>query len=693
MDLRRRYRELVVLGALVWGASLAAITDGRIELVDGVLYDVALTLAPSRGAVPPRAVVVAIDERSLSSGALESVPRVFFGPRYAELLEGLVHGGATAVGFDVIFSYAASRFAAIDPTYDDALLAALARNRDRVVLARTATTPVAAPFVAALFDANRDAGREEPAAIAYSELVPSEDGVQRWIHSHYATTDGTSLPTLAARLAAIAGGPERAAPFLLAPAAPLESLPTYAFADMLRCIETDPATVRAAVAGKTVLVGSNLPEEDRKRASDRFLRWPNTPTAGTSSGACNLVAMGPSAPGSDSVPGVHIHAAAVDSLLAGTGVELTPAPARIATATVAALLCACIGLFLSPGVAVGALIAFVAALFAGSAAGVAAGHWLPIAVPAIAALAAMLGGQLARFFAEDRRRRRLETTFGCYLAPAIVSQLANADTDVALGGEEREITVMFADLSNFTGISDTMGPAELMKLTNRYFKIIVEVIDGMGGYVDKFIGDSVMAIWGAPARMPDAAAKALASALAIQAQVRAMNARRAGGEEPRFEVKIGISTGPAIVGNVGTPKRLSYTALGATVNLAARLEKVCSTFGCPIVVDAATTAALRDRYLFCELDAVSLKGKQRPVAVYEAVAPLATASAAQREYVARYETALACYRAGDPDRAATLWMEIAATSPRPGGNPAAPAIMAGRARSGERATIAPAAGA
>src|SRR5207244_10402440 len=110
-----------------------------------------------------------------------------------------------------------------------------------------------------------------------------------------------------------------------------------------------------------------------------------------------------------------------------------------------------------------------------------------------------------------------------YLAPEIVRQLSEDDTDLQLGGEVREITVMFADLSNFTAISDTMPPAELMELTNRYFKVIVEVIDEMGGYVDQFIGDSVMALWGAPASAQDSAARAVAIAFLIDQRVTALN--------------------------------------------------------------------------------------------------------------------------------------------------------------------------
>jgi len=683
LDFRRKYRELVLLGALVAGATLAVVTNGRVELVDGIFYDVALALAPSRvPAAPSRVAIIAIDERSLASKLLESTPRVFFSPYYAELLKGLYQAGATAVGFDVIFNYAASRFGAIERSYDDPLLAELAQHRDSVVLARTASTTVAEPYVAAVFDPVADSGREEPRAIAYSELVPSEDGVQRWVFPEYLASDGTKLPTLASRLAEIAGNRGLTEAFLLAPAAPLESIPTYAFSDVMECMRTHPNAIKSAFAGKVVLIGSNLAEEDRKRAPDRFLHWPTQAPSADVAGTCHLVALGPSAPESDSVPGVHIHAAAIDSLLSGTGVTLVPTPVRVMVSTAAAVVCSAFGLFLSPIIAVGALVGFLAVLFFASVGIVTSGHWLPIAVPGVAALMALLGGQLARFLAEDRRRKRLESAFGCYLAPAIVSKLADADADLQLGGEEREITVMFADLSNFTTISDTMGPAELMELTNKYFKVIVDVIDEMGGYVDKFIGDSVMALWGAPAAVSNPQACALQSALLIKQRVQQLKSHGAGKDLAGFDVKVGISSGRAIVGNVGAPRRLSYTALGATVNLAARLENVCSTFGCTIVVDAATMAALPDRYLFCELDAVALKGKRNPVAVYEAIAPIEIATPEQHDYVARYQAALQCYRTGHPNRAAELWLELVATSHR-GSGVSPPSIMAHRARAGE----------
>lgn len=689
MPLRRRYREIVLLAAFAGGMVLTLATDGRVELVDGVLYDASLALAPARPLPkPPPVAVVAIDERSLAVGPLASTPRVFFGPHYATLIEGLFDAGAKAVGIDIIFAYAASRFPAVDPGYDDAFLATLARHRGKVVIARTAGTPVADPFVAALYDPDRDAGREEPQAIAYSELVPSEDGVQRWIHPGYATADGSILPTFTARLAAIAGATGDAGPFLLAPSAPLENLPTYALAEVLGCMATDPGAVQATFGGKVIVVGSNLPEEDRKRGPDRFLAWPKPQAEGSRAAPCRLAPLGPSVPGSDSVPGVHVHAAAIASVLAGSGVHLAAPSARLAAGGTAALASAAFGLVLAPGVAVGAFIGLLAALFGISVLGIGLGQWLPVAVPMLAALCALLGGQLTRYLVEDRRSKRLERQFGRYLAPAIVSRLAESDDGLRLGGEERDITILFADLTNFTGVSDTMEPAALMQLTNRYFRVIVDVIDANGGYVDKFIGDAVMAIWGAPAKVPDAPAQALKSALEMRERIAQFNARGGGRGPTTFDVKIALSSGPAVVGNVGTPRRLSYTALGATVNLAARLEKMCSVFGSPVVVDATTHAALRERYLFCELDAVTLKGKQWPVSVYAAIAPAAAATAGQREFVARYAEALQRGRAGELDQAARLWAELDAATV-PGCPTLAARVMAQRALSGAPLAVAP----
>src|SRR5204862_6612090 len=161
-------------------------------------------------------------------------------------------------------------------------------------------------------------------------------------------------------------------------------------------------------------------------------------------------------------------------------------------------------------------------------------------LPAAAAVAAMVVAYVVRFVIEDRRRRRMQHAFGHYLAPQIVDQLIDSDATLHLGGEEREVTIMFADLSGFTALSGKVGPAELMRVTNSYLGIIVEAVEATGGYVDKFIGDAVMGIWGAPAPNPDHAAAASRAALAAVAGVMRAKAEADARHEPGYAVKIGI---------------------------------------------------------------------------------------------------------------------------------------------------------
>ena len=660
--LKQHYRAVVVIAAALVGGATGFLSAGRTESIDGFFYDESLAFAYSSAiSKRPQVAVIAVDRDSLASERLKAIPRVFLGPSYAEVLHGLFRAGAKAVGFDLTFSYAANRFPPLHGDYDKPFLAALATYKDRVVIARTTRTNVAEPFAGAVFDPVRDAGKDDPAAVAYADLIASEDGIHRWVYSILASDDGAKLTTLAARLAEIAGAAPNAPPFILAPTAPLESLPTYSLVDVLACIESDPAALRHVFAEKVVLIGSNLFEEDRKRAPDRFLSWQSRNGGDYRADHCRLIMQGPTDPDRRTVPGVHVHAAAVNDLLGGSRVVPVPTLGQALAAALLAAVGAAFALFLPPVVALAGVLVLFAMLFFASAAMLATGHWLAVAVPAISAISAMLGGQIGRFLIVERRRRRVERAFGHYLAPVIVDQLASADDELHLGGEMREVTVMFADLSNFTAATAIMSPTELMGMTNRYFDVIVKAVDEMEGYVDNFIGDAVMALWGAPAKTANHASNAIRCAVAIQQRVPELNATVNTQSFGGFEIKIGISSGPAIVGNVGASRRFSYTALGATVNLAARLETACATLGCNIVVDNATMAAAADQYLFCELDSYLPKGMSAAIAVYTPIAQLEKVTEGQRLAVERYESALALYRDGKSAQAICIWDAVASS--------------------------------
>jgi class 3 adenylate cyclase len=306
------------------------------------------------------------------------------------------------------------------------------------------------------------------------------------------------------------------------------------------------------------------------------------------------------------------------------------------------------------------------------------GWWFPLMVPMIAAVTSMVLAYVVRLLVEERRRRRVQEAFGHYLAPSIVDRLSEHEAELRLGGERREVTVMFADLSGFTALSGKVAPEELMELTNGYLGLIVDAVETTGGYVDKFIGDAVMALWGAPLPDPDHAASAARAALRARASV--MQAKAAADQrgEPGYMVKIGLNTGSAVVGNVGAARRYNYTAIGETVNVAARLEGLPEEYGCSIVVGPSTVAAIADRFLLCELDWVRVKGKDDAFAVYELICERSTASPAERAYPLRYQAALERYRAGDFAAAQEFWRCLAEQGNHGGAARSPARVMANR---------------
>ena len=642
--------------------------------LDGLVYDLSLAVSGSRpGRMDEPVALIALDRDSLDSDELAALPRVFLSPAWATVLNGLTDVDARAIGFDIIFSYSANRFPGLTGQYDRDFLAALARARDRVVLARSARSYPAPPFVGAVFDPIADAGKEEPGAVGYAELSPDSDGVFRRLTPQVETKDGQRLTTLAAALLERAKSP-MPSHVLLAPRAPLEAMPAYRLIDVLRCLEHEPATIRQAFAGKVVLIGTNLPEEDRKVAPDRFMR---PATQRDANPGCRLDRLGASDPGSHTTPGVFVHAAAVEAALTGNLIAPVPPVGRAIAAAMTAVAGALLGFSLTPLLAILSVVAVIVLCLAAALLSLGFGLWFPAVLPIGAAVAAMIVAYIVRFLVEERRRRRVQNAFGHYLAPAVVDQLVDSETPLRLGGEEREVTIMFADLSGFTALSGKVGPAELMAVTNSYLAIIVEAVEATGGYVDKFIGDAVMGIWGAPAPNPEHAAAAARAALAAVTGVMRAKAAADARHEPGYAVKIGLNSGRAVVGNVGAEKRYNYTAVGETVNIASRLESVPGDYACRVVVGPATAAAIQDRFVLNELDWVKVKGKDEPLSVYEVVAEKEGAAEAVLAYPTAYRAALDLYRVGRFTEAEAYW-RVRVPHPHLVG-PSPPLVMAERA--------------
>jgi class 3 adenylate cyclase len=343
--------------------------------------------------------------------------------------------------------------------------------------------------------------------------------------------------------------------------------------------------------------------------------------------------------------------------MAGSLVRPFPPAARAAVAALAGLCGSLLGFAVSPWIAVVGVAAFTVAVFGLALVLLPYGFWLPIAIPAAGAGLSMVLAYIVRFLVEERRRQRVQKAFSHYLAPSIVDRLAESEADLRLGGERREITVMFADLSGFTALSTRLPPEELMALTNSYHTLMVEAVEATGGYVNQFLGDAVMALWGAPHPDPDHAASAARAALRIVDSVMQAKAEADALGAPSYAVKIGLNTGPAVVGNVGAPNRYNYTAVGETVNIAARLESVPEDYGCRIVIGPNTAAAITDRFVLCELDWIKVKGKDSAFSIFQLVAEKLAADPAELLYQEWYRAGLERYRSGDFAAAEQLWRD------------------------------------
>ncbi len=672
MNLSKRAAAITIAVCAIAGGIVAQFADG-VGRVDGFLYDAAIA---ARAAVMPApvetrfapVVVIAVDERSLTDPRLATYPRAMFGEIWERLILALVEAQAKAIAFDLLLAYSGNE---LKDGFDRPFMIALSRNRDRIVLGRSAATLPAQQYRAAL--------REDPGAFGLLEIVPDEDGIYRRVQAMPVIIDGEPLPGLTAATLNRSGGPAMPPEVLLAPRRHLEAMPTYSLIDVLNCAESEPARLADVFADRMAFVGTTLPDEDRKRSAGRFLPEPE-PVAAASEpdkATCSLIPKGVSVSASDAeqaastVPGVFLHATAAEAVLNDDLTEVLPIAWRVAAGVLSGGIGAVIGLTLMPWMAAGATLLAGIAAWAGEVVLLEAAYWFP-AGPAIAVLlVSVILAYTVRYLAVERRQLLVTKAFDHYLAPALVERLAENPDALRLGGDTRPVTIMFADLSGFTALSTKVSADELMQITNRYLALIADAIDDSGGYVDKFIGDAVMGIWGAPADDPDHAANAVGAALRITDLIHQARAETTGGGHS-FGVKIGAHTGDAIVGNVGSQKRFNYTAVGETVNVASRLEGLPGVYGCEIVISDTTAAAVAGWFLMRELDRVAVKGRAQPVGIYEVIAPPMTASEAQHRLVEDYAAALTLYRSRRFDEAATAFDKLADDGPA--------AVMAKRCR-------------
>jgi len=298
----------------------------------------------------------------------------------------------------------------------------------------------------------------------------------------------------------------------------------------------------------------------------------------------------------------------------------------------------------------------------------ASGLLVDLVMPTIAVLACGAAAVLDRYTATSRERHFIHDTFSRYLAPQVVAQLLLDPSRVRLGGQKRDITILFSDIRGFTTLSETMGAQELGMFLNRYLSAMTEHVLERQGVIDKYIGDAIMAFWGAPLDDTQHALHGVQSALAMVEALEQFNTESTSHGEPAIAVGIGLNAGIVTVGNMGSEKRFDYTVIGDEVNLSSRLEGLTKMYGVGIIVSANVLERIssEDRREHSietrEIDRVKVKGKTQPVVIYQVLSP----SEAKRvlPHIEFFAQGLAHYYAGRWDEALTSlgrFVELAGT--------------------------------
>lgn len=592
--------------------------QGALESVDQWYSDAWFRVAGQRHAVE-RVVLVKLDEATLSQFPDE--PLVFWGPHYAKAIQTLHAAGATVVGMDFLLSSSPEQWLAklgAMPTlaarqFDQPLRQALATGQV-VVAGMQAPDELLLPtpdYLASLPD--WDVARFVGAA----NLQADADGVLRAYSPAVAYTDAASGLRL------------RSLPFLLALHASGQSAAdnSWQFAgrkvavdDRLRLAYAGPPGTVPAVSMHELLRPDalSLPQVQALRGKVALV--------GASYGGMNDVHITPYGRGWGQAPlmlGMEIQAQTIEALLQGHWLDATPASTRIGLAL---LLTLPASLFwwqqrLWRGLLLCALLWLLAAGLSYAALGrnslLSTGHLQ------LTALCGFMGIYAWRFTHGERERQRIRLMFSRYLEPGVVEALIHSDQMPQLGGERCEMTVLFTDIRNFTTISEQLTPEEVVEMLNHYFSAACAVLTEQGGCIDKFIGDAIMAEFGAPLKNADHAHRALTAALHLRTVAEEfdqwMLQRFAGRNLPPFRIGIGIHTGMAISGNIGTAQRMEYTAIGDTVNLASRLEGMTKTLGCVILASQDTLHAAGPGFVRGRSDTITVRGRTRPTEVFEVI--------------------------------------------------------------------------
>jgi adenylate cyclase len=677
----RRDAAAIILVALVCGLVPAL---PPFNLVHGWSIDALTALrwaafGARRDPAATPVAVIAIDEETYQTLPFKGSPTSTWTTEVGRVMNAVIDGGARVVGFDIVFS---NSIELSEIPFGDDSLGTRMRGFDRPFLRSLAAGAVAGKVVLGeTLRGDRPSPGQLIAAgqqknIRALNIVTDPDDVVRRVPLTF-EGDGRKIPSMALELASRAlnakpelgeDGSVTLAGYRIPSALPntltlnfeggANDVQTFSLADLRACVErNDTDFFHRQFAGKVVLFGTLLDSEDRKFTSKRFA----TGLDGARAPRCALPpATAPAAQFKRStIAGVYIHATAIHNLMARDAVvEL----GRLPTAIIAIAFAALAGLaarLLAPGAAVGVYVAMAAIWTCGATLLFSRSLALPLSEPFIASLAAMAAIVAYRLVVTDKDERLLRKSFGLYLAPQVIDKMLASSKLPVLGGETRDVTVFFSDLAGFSSISENMTPEELVAFMNEYLSAMTDIIESKGGYVDKYIGDSIVAVFGAPADDSDHASNAAHAALGCRARLDELNQASAVFQGYQVAHRMGLNSGAALVGNIGSRRRFNYSVMSDAVNVASRLEGANKYYGTTIAASEMTVALTDSRFAWRELDAIRVQGRSTPVKIYELLAEAGHQTAQQAEAAAAYAEGLAHWRVREFDGAAKCFERVA----------------------------------
>ena len=588
--------------------------------LDQALYDAFYHFRKPEDRKAGGVVIVTVDEVSLEKLATAKHiqwpwPRIF----WANLIHYLQSCGARAVAFDIIFKEPRAFDEELGDAIDQATIPVIMANRVLDDGALDAFAPQA----------------HKPPTFGAVNIV--EDKVIRRYTPIKSGRASLALQTVRAIGAPLPAWAQQ--PFLLHYYGPMtrkDGTFTYRYIAAY-------GAVKAAGAPKTAASVNISPGMFK----DKIV------LVGTSANAIFDVKASPLTP---VCPGVEVHATAIDNLLNGQCVwplQTTAAAGVTFLATFLAALGVTLPQRASMKVALGSvalmlLLLVAVGLFIGKTI-----HWLPLASPLLAAILSLIGAFAWSYLTEDRQRRLVLKALSQYVSPHVADEIARDPSALRLGGQRREMTVMFSDIQGFTDLSETLESQKLSELLNFYLGEMSAMILAHDGTLDKYIGDAIMSFWNAPIRQADHAAGACRAALAMRSREAEIQSQLAAMGASRLLTRIGINTGPMVFGNMGSPQKFNYSVLGDSVNLASRLEGANKFYGSRILIAESTARAVGDQFVVRQLDLLRVKGKLQPIAVFELMDE-GKAAGDLAERVKLYEQALGLYRRQQWEQAAAI---------------------------------------